>query len=511
MSVVAIIPILMVMLVYPCIAAEQKAPEEERSFKKEAYLKSARERKVLRIGLVDCIAYALKRNSDIKIKRVEPKLAADEVRIARSDFEPKLDAEYNLHDTTQKSTNRFYINDSKVRDITLNGGVSGKLVTGTEYRLDFLNERYRSNADISSINPYYLTEPVVTITQPLFRDFGILVNRADIIIAQNNKLKSDQDFKNTVMDIISQTKTAYYNYVFGLESYGIAELYLQRTRDLLDINRARYAKGLVSSVDLLESEAAVADREKYLLAAEYILKTSEDKLKFVTNLIDDPEIWNTMIELIDRPEFTVEKVDLVKCIEDAFQYRPDYQSKKIDLRNRDIRITVAKNALLPTVDVIGSFGLNGIAENYGGALNRIDRNFIDWSIGGKVEIPWGMGDRARYDQKKLEKARAILELERLEQNIILVVRDKAREVDIQYRQERAAKISKEKETENYAAQKERLAAGQVSTHDMLDYQDKLSSAELDHTKAVIDYSTALINLDKEVGLTLVKNNIKLED
>jgi outer membrane protein TolC len=313
------------------------------------------------------------------------------------------------------------------------------------------------------------------------------------------------------MDIISQTKTAYYNYVFGLESYGIAELYLQRTQDLLDINRARYAKGLVSSVDLLESEAAVADREKYLLAAEYILKTSEDKLKFVTNLIDDPEIWNTMIELIDRPEFTVEKVDLVKCIEDAFQYRPDYQSKKIDLRNRDIRITVAKNALLPTVDVIGSFGLNGIAENYGGALNRIDRNFTDWSIGGKVEIPWGMGDRARYDQKKLEKARAILELERLEQNIILVVRDKAREVDIQYRQERAAKISKEKETENYAAQKERLAAGQVSTHDMLDYQDKLSRAELDHTKAVIDYSTALINLDKEVGLTLVKNNIKLED
>jgi outer membrane protein TolC len=74
-----------------------------------------------------------------------------------------------------------------------------------------------------------------------------------------------------------------------------------------------------------------------------------------------------------------------------------------------------------------------------------------------------------------------------------------------------AKLSKEKETQNYEAQKERYAAGQVSTHDMLDYQDKLSQAELDYVKALIDYNIALINLDKSRGLTLVKNDIKLEE
>jgi hypothetical protein len=46
---------------------------------------------------------------------------------------------------------------------------------------------------------------------------------------------------------------------------------------------------------------------------------------------------------------------------------------------------------------------------------------------------------------------------------------------------------------------------------MLDYHDKLSQAELDYIKALIDYNITLINLDKSQGLTLVKNNIKLEE
>jgi len=104
-----------------------------------------------------------------------------------------------------------------------------------------------------------------------------------------------------------------------------------------------------------------------------------------------------------------------------------------------------------------------------------------------------------------------LTLKRLEQKIILEVRDKVREVDIQARQVKASKLNLETEEKNYAAQKERYAAGQVSTHDMLDYQDKLAQAELDYIKALIDHYVALINLDRSQGLTLVRNDIKLEE
>jgi outer membrane protein TolC len=280
----------------------------------------------------------------------------------------------------------------------------------------------------------------------------------------------------------------------------------------VEINKARYEIGLVSSVDLLETETAVAQREKALLSAEANLKKAEDDLKLITNLVNDPEVWNAKVELIDaKPVFNVQKIDLVESMKNAFQYRPDYNSQKIDLKNRDIKILTAKNELLPTVDLVGSFGLNGLGKDYQDALRSTNSDYKDWSIGFKVDVPWGGAERAKFNQRQIELAQAILAFKELEQKIILEVRDKVRSVDIQMRQVEASKLSKEKETENYEAQKERYRAGQVSTHDMLDYQEKLAQAELDYIKSLIDYNVALVNLDKSEGLTLARNNIILAE
>ena len=46
---------------------------------------------------------------------------------------------------------------------------------------------------------------------------------------------------------------------------------------------------------------------------------------------------------------------------------------------------------------------------------------------------------------------------------------------------------------------------------MLDYQDKLAFAEFDYLTAVVDYNIAIVDLDKAEGLTLVKNDIILEE
>jgi outer membrane protein TolC len=347
--------------------AEERAGEIEKAI----FVASGAQDRVLKIGLIDCIAYALKNNSEILIKRIEPKLKEDDVKIARADFEPTFSADYTLHANTEQSTSTLYPGSSKSRDLDFNAGVSGKLITGTEYNIDFLNERYKSSIATQSPNPYYATEPMITITQPLFKDFGILVNKADIIVAQNDRLQSGASFKDTVMDTISKAKTAYYNYIFYLENYAIARLSLERAQHLVEINRARYQKGLLSSVDLLETEAAAAQREKAVLTAEAQVKKAEDDLKLVTNLVDDPEAWNAKIELIDKPAFIVEEADLLQSLKDAFGYRPDYYSAKIDLKSRDIKIVTAKNALFPTVDLVGSFGLNGLGKDYQMPLRKL--------------------------------------------------------------------------------------------------------------------------------------------
>ncbi|MDD5561635.1 MAG: TolC family protein [Candidatus Omnitrophica bacterium] len=493
-----------------CFAAIEDPRQAE--MEKTIFMAAGAQDRTLRIGLVDCILYCMKNNSEILIKRIEPKLKEDDVKVAQSDFEPTFDAELNLHDNTKIATSTLEgAKRFNSRELNINAAVSGKLVTGTEYNVELLNQRYESDSSYQIYNPYYTSEPKITITQPLFKGFGVLVNKADIMIAKNDQLVSEKSFKDTVMDAISKAKTAYYNYTFYLEKYSIDKLSLQRANDLLKINKARYDKGLISSVDLLETEAAAAEREKAMLSSEASLKRAEDDLKLITNLVDDPEVWNAKIELIDQPELRQEDVELLKSLQEAFVYRPDYQAARVDLQNRDIRIKVAKNALLPTIDLSGSLGLNGLGKNYRNAVEKVNSNYPDWGVGVKFSLPWGTGDRAKYDQKKLEKTQALLSFKRLEQNIILDVRDKVRLAKTQYRQVEVARLSKDKETENYEAQKERYAAGQVSTHDILDYQDKLAQAELDYFKALVDYNVALIDLDKSQGLTLVKNNIKIEE
>lgn len=478
---------------------------------KMIFIATAAQDRVLRIGLVDCIAYALKNNSAIRIERIEPKLREDDVKIARSAFEPTLSADYTLYDNTRESAFTIYPDIAKDRATNFDIGISGKIITGTEYNIQFLTERYKGNLIPQRMSPYYTAKPEIIITQPLFKDFGILVNRADIIIVQNDFQASKESFKNTVMDVITKTKVSYYDYIYSLESYDLARLSLERARSLLEINKDRYEKGLISSVDLLETESALAQREKELLSAESILKKSEDKLKLITNLVDDPEVWNARLEVIDQPEFNVQSTNLVESLKNAFKFKPDYQAAKIDLENRDIKIKIAKNDLLPTVDLVGSFGLNGLGDDYGDSIKNIDWDYKDWSVGVTLGVPWGGGDRARYDQRKQELVQALIAFKQLEQNIILDVRDKVREVDIQYRQVQASRMFYEKETQNYEAQKERYAVGEVSTHDMLDYQDQLAQAERGYVKSLIDYNIAVITLEQSEGLTLAKNDIKIEE
>ncbi|MDO9540765.1 MAG: TolC family protein [Kiritimatiellia bacterium] len=215
--------------------------------------------------------------------------------------------------------------------------------------------------------------------------------------------------------------------------------------------------------------------------------------------------------MIDRPKVVLRQLDLVQSLQQAFNYRPDYQIKMIELANNDIAVKVADNNLLPTVDLVGSYGLNGWGADFGKALSTVEPKNNDWLVGMKFSLPWGGAERARYSQKKREKMKALLELKRLEQNIILDIRNRIREVATQRRQMDAAFHSKNLEFKNFEAQKERYAAGQTSTHDMLDYQERVATSETDYLKALVEYQTALISLDNAEGITLAKNNIVLEE
>jgi len=122
--------------------------------------------------------------------------------------------------------------------------------------------------------------------------------------------------------------------------------------------------------------------------------------------------------------------------------RPDYSQKKIALESKDIIVKFSKNQLLPRLDLVGTFGLNGLSGEahpltfegvtavspYGGnfgdswkSLRHADG--YEWNVGLTIDFPLGKrADRARYQQAKLFKEQSILDLKNLEDTIDLEIK-----------------------------------------------------------------------------------------
>lgn len=489
--------------------------QEGAAFDKSAYMASLETRKVLEIGMVDCVAMALKNNSEIRIKSIVPKIEDANVKTQSGKFDPILFFDFLMEDDTDNSDRPLFgPNPTKVRTNTINLGYEQTLISGTKLRVDFDTTRTKSNYDnyFQSINPSFDSFGYVTVTQPLLRGFGITVAQADFLIAKNNKLKSVQELTQDIIRTLTDVKKRYYDFQYAQEQYRTAVVSLKRVEDLFQINKEKYAKGLASNVDLLQSESEVARFEQAVAGAEGVMKKSEDELKFITNLINDVELWNADIILLDKIGYRREPSDIGDSLERAFRYRPDYEAAKIELKNRDISVVYYKNGVLPIVDLTGSYGLNGLGKNADKALDVLGSGmYEDWYIGVTVKMPLSNDEaKGKYLKSKLEKEQALVAFKRLEQKVILEVRNAVREVQIRYRVLEASVKNLEAERKNYEAQETRFRAGLVSTHDILDYQEKLARAEVNYVGSVIEYNQAIVELAKSEGTTLLNDNIRID-
>lgn len=482
------------------------------SFDKAAFIRTASESKEISLSLKDCIGFALKSNSEILIRELSPKIEDANVLVQRSKFEPSMYAGFTMDNNVEQSTSTLFgVNPSKTRTNTFNAGYSELFTPGTRVDVDFLNSRVSSNALTQTVNPAYDSNPTITLTQPLLKGVGVKVNTADFVIAKNRKEMSEYEFEKSVMSIITDVKRKYLHFQSSREQYRTARISVGRVKDLYAINKQKYAKGLASDVDLLESEADVARAEQLMFSVEKEMKNNEDSLKLITNMVDDPSVWNASIAPSDPVNHKRASLDLVDAILKAFDNRPDYAAAKIDLKNRDISVMFTRNGLLPSLDVTGSLGLNGLSDDYGKTMGHVGSGkYPDMAIGAMFTLPLGNDEaRGKYRKAKLEKQQAILAFKRLEQRIILEIRDAVRSVETRYLMLEASRIAKEAEEKNYTAQVERFKAGLVSTHDIMDYQERLTTAEVLFVRNVVEYNIAIAELAEAEGLTLVNENIKL--
>ncbi len=485
------------------------------------------------LSLNDCIVGAMKNNLGLAVEVLNPQIADISVAQAKEIFFPSLTFGYNRQKT---ETPAFSWLDAADQVIERYNDYSAQLTqlipTGGRFSVDLFTYKNNTNRKFQEINPLYWSRLRFSFTQPLLKNFGLKVTRREIIVAQNNTEISESRLKEALLATIYDVEEAYWNLVYSIENLKVMQSSLNLARDLLAKNKREVEVGMLAPIEVLSAQSEVASREADILQAEALIKSNEDRLKTILNLAAEEDIDMIKIIPTDTPSYEEREVSLEEALAIGLQKRPDLQASRIDLKNKDLDVSYAKNQLLPEINLQAAYwspGISGTQIFYkdGNPLTEVivgtlpgeasdalkdvfDFKYNNWGVGLTLSIPINsVFSRAQYAQAKASREQAELSLKDQEQQAFLEIRDAVRDVQTNYKRIQAYKVARELAEEKLDAEEKKLKVGLTTNYLVLQHQRDLANARSAELRAIIDYNLSLGALDRALGMTLDKRNIKM--
>jgi|TARA_B110001454_G_scaffold184154_1_gene179698 outer membrane protein TolC len=473
----------------------------------------------LSLTLQETIETVLKNNISISVQSYNSKINEQFIFEKEADFDPTVDFEFTVGEETRQSASTLA--DSKTRDLDYDWdfSVSQKFVTGGDYELTMDNNKNQSSSSRTSLNPIYSSDLALTVTQPLLKDFGIDLNKREIYIAKNDQKISDHQFTEKVIATIAETENIYWDLVFSIEDLKVKETSLQRARDLEKQVKAQVDVGTLAELEILQAKSNVASREERLLNAQNLIDDNGDNLKSILNFSFDSEEGLKEIIPADSPVFEPgAENSLEEALKTALIHRPDLLAKKMELENRNIEAKYNENQTLPTLDLVGSLGLNGLSGDsstkngsYDSALSEaFSTDFRLWQFG--INLSYPLGNRAAKSKlaiKRLEVAQLLLNIKDLEKTIVVEVREAHRQIKTDIKRVQATRVARKLAEEKLNAEEKKFKVGLSTSFNVLEFQEDLAEEQSNEIKAVIDYNKSLNRLNQVMARTLEAHDIKL--
>jgi outer membrane protein TolC len=313
------------------------------------------------------------------------------------------------------------------------------------------------------------------------------------------------------LTVIASVEQNYWELVFARENVKVAQAALKAAEELLATNRLKAKGGVMSIVDVLQAEAAVASRVEQVLVAEKAIRDEEDQLRTILNPGEAELRQNVRLTPVDAPITYLETISLEEAIETAIEQRPEIVQAKKHIESSELNKQFARNQLLPTLSFQGTMGLTGLGGDYSESLMRnFSGSFYNYGAGLLFSYP--LGNRAAvstYTKRQLEAKNAEIALASVRHQIILGVREAVRRVQTDFKRietTRSARILAEKQLQT---EQERLKVGLSATRFVLDFQRDLATAQGNELRAIVDYNKSLSNLARHKATTLDRYHLEL--
>jgi outer membrane protein TolC len=476
------------------------------------------------LTLDEAVARALENNLDLKVQRLNPQLSDISITSARTVYIPTLTG--NLAQSSQQSAAT-----SQLQVGTGGGGVLSRTMNynvqvnqqvlwgGGALAVNLTNSRQSSNSNNANYNPQYNSTWTAQYTQPLLRDFNIDGQRRTLQISKINRETSDVQLRATITNTVSNVRNAYWDYVYAVQAVEAAQMALDLAAKLVEDNRTRVEVGTMAPIDITQAEAELATRRQNKITADNTKQTSENALKRLIVAGTTDPLWDATIDPTDRPEFRPEPIDIAAATRRAISERTDLEVARKNIEANQITVGYLKNQTLPSLDLTGSYGVQGVGgtrfvrsntgvlgstitqEIPGGVTDALGSLFRNenprWTVGLALTYPIGISaQHASLARARVQLNQVALQIQQIELQIAIDIRNAVIQAQNAAAAVEASQAALQLSERRLEAEQSKFEVGMSTNFNVVQAQRDLNDARVSQLRQVLNYRRALVELDR---------------
>ena len=451
-------------------------------------------------------------------------------------LEPSVTANLNYDWASTPLTN-FFSGGSSTTD-TYNFNYNQGFVTGTALQFTWDNTRStNTNAFDASFSPQFNSQFKAEVTQHLLQGAGIWVNKRFMYQAANDRRIADSGFRQQILYTVNQVESIYWGLVQAYEDVQSKQRALEQSSKVAGDNRKQLEIGTMAPLDVLNADQSVASDKQALISSQLALNYQQQIIKqAIARNLNDQALSAAAVIPTDRvsiEEIPEEKQPIEDLVKEAFQHRPELEQAVLTLRNDEITLKGARNALLPQVDILAYLGGSGIAGTYnpncvpssfstcptgstggfGTALqNTYNNSSPDKGVGFNITIPIGNKFAQSVQARSLmEYRQAELRLEQLYTQIRMQVVNQQFALTNDRAQVLASLAARDYNQQSLDAEQKKLRLGASTSALVLQQQRSLAASENSLIGAQASYAKDRASLYQILATTMEHYGINLNE
>jgi outer membrane protein TolC len=223
---------------------------------------------------------------------------------------------------------------------------------------------------------------------PLLRGRGAQINRMPVVIARIGNDLEIMSLQGQLQDMLNNVEIRYWDLYFAYRNLAAAKLARDYTLESWRKIKVQVDEGKVEVQQEAQAREQYYQFENQVQTALRNLYDAENELRFLMGLSATD---GRLIRPITDPTYARVTFEWTDSLAESIARRPELISKRWEIKQRELELIWARNALLPQLDIGGVYRWVGLGDDLISA-DRNGRNFQDpAALGG------GIGSTA-YDE-----------------------------------------------------------------------------------------------------------------